>query len=355
MKVLVGFSGGVDSAYTVHLLKSAGHDVECAILVMHEFTELEMAQKLALELGVKLHTVDCRERFSKIVKENFTSEYMKGRTPNPCIICNEHVKFKCLYDYAIKSGFDRISTGHYARLYKATENGYEPYDALLGYDGESQVRVGVAFDITKDQSYMLWRVPVYILRSLVLPLANIEKQSIKEKAVGLLPSLSGNKESQEICFIKEGSYADYIEAKCGKSPEGDFVDTEGNKLGRHSGIIRYTVGQRKGLGISAGGRLFVTKIDAAKNEITLSLEDKYYSKVQLSDVIIHGANSYDNSVYCSVKLRYAAKPIFARLDYISGEFLLHLNTPVRAVTAGQSAVLYDNGVVIGGGIIESAE
>lgn len=355
MKILVGFSGGVDSAYTVHLLKSAGYDVECAILVMHEFTELDMAQNLALELGVKLHTVDCSERFSKIVKENFTSEYMRGRTPNPCIICNEQVKFKCLYDYAIKNGFDRIATGHYARLYKVTDSGYEPYDALRGYDSEAQVRVGVAADITKDQSYMLWRVPEHILRSLVLPLAEVEKLTIKENAVRLSPSLSGKRESQEICFIKDGSYADYIEAKCGKSPEGDFVDTEGNKLGRHSGIIRYTVGQRKGLGISAGGRLFVTKIDAAKNEITLSLEDKYYSKVRISDVILHGRDSLDNSLYCSVKLRYAAKPIVARLDYTSGEFLLHLNTPVRAVTAGQSAVLYDNGVVIGGGIIESAE
>ena len=138
-----------------------------------EYTELESAVELASRLDVKLNVVDCQEPFSKIVKENFVEEYTKGRTPNPCIICNEQVKFKYLYEYALKSGFDAIATGHYAKLYKRTNEGFEPYDALSDYGSEAKVFVGMAEDKSKDQSYMLWRVPNHILRRLVLPLSNI--------------------------------------------------------------------------------------------------------------------------------------------------------------------------------------
>lgn len=357
MKVLVGFSGGVDSAYSVHLLKEAGYEVECATLVMHEYTELDSAVDLAARLGVKLNIIDCREPFDRIVKANFISEYTKGRTPNPCIICNEQVKFKYLYEYAVQNGFDLIATGHYARLYKAVGTELLPYDATTDYDGTAKVFVGMAEDKSKDQSYMLWRVPMHILSRLVLPLANAEKREIKEKISHLLPTLEGKRESQEICFINGGDYADYIEQRLGKSPKGSFIDESGNILGVHEGIIRYTVGQRKGLGISAKGRLFVTKIDADRNEITLSLEDKYYSYVRLSDVILYGERVAEISspIQCSVKLRYAQKPISATVTSDQSGFVINLDTPVRAVTAGQSAVFYDNGVVIGGGIIESAE
>ena len=355
MRVLVGISGGVDSAYCVKLLKDRGYDVECAILIMHEYTEVNEAKAVAEKLGVRLHTVDCRKQFSEIVKENLVDEYLRARTPNPCILCNEKVKFKYLYDYAMEQGFDAIATGHYAALYVKEGDSYLPYEPSAANASLGSVLVGVGQDTKKDQSYMLWRVPEYILRKLILPLSALKKEDIISETERLIPSLSGKRESQEICFLKDLSYADYIETKRGKSEKGNFIDSEGRIIGRHDGIIRYTVGQRKGLGVSASSRLFVTDINPKTNEITLSSEDKLYSKAYLSEVRLYGNICTDKEIPISVKLRYSQRTAPAILRVNGDRATLILLSPQRAVTPGQSAVFYDGNIVVGGGIIDEAE
>ena len=241
MRILVGISGGVDSAYAAKKLLSEGHEVEGAVLIMHDFTELDAAREAASSVGIRLHEIDCQDAFGQI-KDNFVSEYVSGRTPNPCIICNERVKFKTLYDFAMENGFDAIATGHYARLVET----------------EGRFALATPEDMRKEQTYMLYRLPQSILSKLVLPLAEGTKTEIREQAMEQGISAANRSDSQEICFLPEGNHTEYIESVAGKCPEGNFVDNEGKILGRHKGIIHYTVGQRKGLGISLGERAFVT-------------------------------------------------------------------------------------------------
>ena len=258
MRILLGLSGGFDSAYAALKLKKQGHEVSGAILIMHEYTDVAGAESCAEKLGIPLYTIDCSEVFNSVVKTNFVDEYKNARTPNPCILCNERVKFRCLYDFAIENGFDAIATGHYANV-QEIENGEE-----------MRYTVSAAADQSKDQTYMLYRLPQDILSKLVLPMGDEMKSELRANAPEELVSVSEKAESQEICFIPDGDYASYIEALTGVFPKGNFVDDEGRLLGTHNGIIRYTVGQRKGLGVSASSRLFVTDIDPVKNEIKLS-------------------------------------------------------------------------------------
>ena len=343
MKILVGISGGVDSAYAAIKLMREGHEVEGAVLVMHDYTELDAAKSVAEEIGIRLHVIDCRERFEAVTR-SFVDEYCNARTPNPCIICNPLVKFRCLYDFATRHGFDRIATGHYARV--------EAYEC----DGAVRYTLVRADDSKKDQTYMLYRLPQQILASLILPLADDKKSEVRRSVADEALSVADRRDSQEICFIPDGDYASYIESVRGKFPTGDFITPDGRKIGEHKGLIRYTIGQRKGLGVAAGQRIFVTNIDPVANTVTLSTEAEATDTVLASDIVFSGVPEArageKRTVY--VKLRYTA-PLQEAVAVFDGEggARLTLTAPQRAVTPGQSAVMYDeNGRILCGGFID---
>ena len=341
MKILVGLSGGLDSTYAALKLIKEGHEVEGAVAVMHEFAETESAREAADVLGIKLHVIDATEEF-KAVKENFISEYSAGRTPNPCVMCNPLAKFRVLADFAVKNGFDKIATGHYAKVV-TRENG-----------GTKRYTLERAKDSRKDQTYMLHRLTQDVLSMLCLPLSDEVKTEVREKALKEGLKAAEKKESQEICFIPDGDYASYIEDIAGRFPEGNFVLEDGRVLGRHKGIIRYTVGQRKGLGVSYGERIFVSRIDAESNSIVLSCEGSYTDKVLVKDIVFSGMPVPEGREErrVSVKLRYLAKPVYATAIFDGeGGAILRLDTPEKAVTPGQSAVMYDGDVLLAGGFI----
>lgn len=342
MKILLGMSGGLDSTYAALKLIEEGHTVEGAVLVMHDYTEVDAAKVAAGELNIPLHIIDCRNSFEKCVVQNFVNEYLSARTPNPCIICNSEIKFRFLHDYAVNNGFDRIATGHYARI--------EEYEA----DGEKRYAILRAKDTRKDQTYMLWRLPQDILSRIVFPLADDEKQDVKTKAKEKKITAADMGESQEICFIPTGDYADFIEKRSKPMVCGNFIDTDGNVLGTHKGIARYTVGQRKGLGISAGQRVFVTEINPTDNTVTLSANEVLEDTVFISGIVFSGIKELHvgEEITLSVKLRYLAKPVECSLKYLGeGKGIVRLAVAQRAVTPGQSAVFYQNDRLVLGGFI----
>ena len=335
MRILVGMSGGVDSSYVAMKLIAEGHCVEGALLIMHEYVDVTAAESAAEKIGIPLHVIDCREKFDKIVKSDFVNEYKNGRTPNPCIVCNPKIKFRALCDYAKEHGFDRIATGHYARLTELPSGHHA---------------IAVAEDKRKDQSYMLYRLPEDVLSMLMLPLGESRKSDIRSELSEAGLSELDRKDSQEICFIPEGSYAEYVEAEMGTPEKGEFVDKQGRVLGIHEGIARYTIGQRKGLGISLGTRAFIVDIDPVTNRITLDTEPILSDAFMVRDaVMVEGFSSgeYD------VKIRYAAEAVKGSVGWIDGtRAVVQLCRPVKSITPGQSAVFYKDGIVVGGGVIE---
>lgn len=340
MKIVVGLSGGLDSAFTAYTLKNEGHSVEGLCLVMHDYTDVEGAKRVAELLDIKLHTLDCRDTFKKHVISNFISEYSSGHTPNPCTVCNRYVKIAQLCNFARENGFDKAATGHYAKIF---------------FDQQSQrYCIEKGSDERKDQSYMLWYLTQEQLSTLYFPLSDITKEEIRKQAAATpFAHLADAKESQEICFIPDNDYAGYIEREKGKFPQGNFVDAEGKVLGRHKGIIHYTVGQRKGLGIALGAPAYITNIDPVKNTVTVEKMSDVQSNAltavnlngQLFDVKEGGEYTLD------VKIRYAAKPMTAKVKITDEKAIVTFEAPVRAVTPGQSAVFYQNNKIAFGGTI----
>ncbi|MBR2930695.1 MAG: tRNA 2-thiouridine(34) synthase MnmA [Clostridia bacterium] len=341
MKMIVGMSGGVDSSYTARKLLSEGNEVIGAFLAMHGFAEADAAQNAASRIGIELYTLDCMERFDSVVKANFVGEYLAGRTPNPCIICNPNVKFSSLLELSDRLGADKIATGHYARV--ITTDKY----------GTVKKLIAMANDRSKDQSYMLYRLTPEIIDKLYLPLGEMTKSEVRDELTRLGLSDLDKKDSQEICFIPDDDYVSYIESKVGRSEAGSFIDEEGRVLGRHSGIINYTVGQRKGLGISLGERMFVTEIDAKANTVRLGRRPTESDRVELFNMVMHvPAEVVEGLDTLSVKLRYAQSTVPCRIRFMQGgRAELILSEPARSVTPGQSAVVYDGETVVCGGII----
>ena len=341
-RILVGMSGGVDSAYCAMKLIRMGYSVEGAFLIMHSDSELKYAEATARDLGIPLHVLDCRELFDRTVKTNFAREYSRGRTPNPCVICNEQVKLRRLYDHARSLGIDRIATGHYARVTLLPNGRYT---------------VAVADDLSKDQSYMLSRLPQDILSSLVLPMSDEHKRDVRREAAEERLCSADRPDSMEICFIEQGRYTDYLESVLGPSAEGDFVDGEGRVLGRHKGIVHYTVGQRKGLGISLGARAFVRAINPMTNRVELCLTSPGVEYVELDQPTFLGYQPIEDGecFAATVKLRYSASmiPCKVRIDKRDEDYSVRitLDTPVPFVTPGQSAVVYSDGAVLLSGFI----
>lgn len=340
-KVLLGMSGGIDSTYAVVKLRTLGYEVEGAILKMSEHTDIAAAERAAEVLGVKLHIVDCTEDFRTHVVENFVSEYLRARTPNPCIVCNREVKFRKLCECAKALGIGTVSTGHYAHILRDGETG--------------RYYIAKGKDARKDQSYVLWRLSQEELAMLYFPLADDVKTEVKQLSKEMeLPSAE-LKESQEICFIPSNDHAAYIEEYMGKKiPSGNFVDKEGRVLGKHKGVVRYTIGQRKGLGISLGKHAFVTKIDSEAGTVTLGDEcDLFLREFDIDNLVFqkreYGAGESERMY---VKIRYAAQPVLCTVKFNENGAHVILDEPARAVTPGQSAVFYDEqGIVLGGFIL----
>lgn len=340
MKILLGMSGGLDSTYAALKLLREGHSVEGAVLVMHEYTDTSSAEAAAHSLGIPCHVIDCKNEFQSSVVSNFISEYLAGRTPNPCIICNSEVKFSFLLKYAQENGFDGIATGHYAKIVKKG----------------SRYAISMASDPKKDQSYMLWRLSQHVLSKLYFPLAEDTKQEVRAAAQNVGLYAADKEESQEICFVPDGDYAAYIESVKGQSPKGNFVTKDGKVLGEHNGIIRYTVGQRKGLGIAFGSRVFITDINPFDNTIVLSDVDEKRSEFLVSDIKFSGIEELrvGQKIRLNVKIRYLAPPVECTLEYLGhGLGSVVMDQPQRALTPGQSAVFYDGKDLVAGGFISS--
>ena len=339
MRYLVGMSGGLDSTYAAYLLLQDGHDVAGAWLRMDDASSPDTAYESARQLGISCLTVDARPLFEREVIAPFCDAYRRAETPNPCILCNAAVKFACLYETAREGGYDRIATGHYARL--------------VCRDG--RYTLARAQDAKKDQTYMLWRLSQEILSHLDFPLSALTKDAVRASARQAGFTASDLPESQEICFLHDGDYASYIEERTGKMPEGDFVTEDGRVVGRHKGILHYTVGQRRGLGVALGERMFISRIDSATNRIVLSRVteigcDRFYVR----DMHFTGlaGERKGELLSCLVKHRYAAHPVPCTLRFTGGGYgEVTAEMPLRSVTPGQSAVFYDGDVMLCGGFI----
>ncbi len=330
-KILIGMSGGLDSSYTALLYKDAGYEVAGAVLRMSAETDVTAAQTAAAEIGIPLHVIDATKAFDTYVKSYFVAEYANGRTPNPCVMCNRYVKIERLCDFARENGFDCVSTGHYARIRRDADTG--------------RFYVQAADDKRKDQSYMLWMLSQEQISMLRTPLADRDKTGIRDAARDRGLTAAGAKESQDICFLPDGNYIPFVESRCGTFPPGDFIDENGNAVGRHGGIIRYTVGQRKGLGIALGHPVFVTKIDPDTNTVHLAPSGgEYMETVTLRDAVFQKLPQTAMRVGMRVmaKIRYAAKPAAATVAALAENMpTLRFETAQRAVTPGQSCVVYD--------------
>ncbi len=337
-KILLGMSGGLDSTYSVVALREQGYEVIGAVLKMSDETDLSAAQTAARELDVPLHTVDCTERFREIVIGDFLHEYAAARTPNPCVICNRYVKIEMLCELARELGISRVATGHYADIGRSE-------------DGRFYIRA--AADVRKDQSYVLWRLTQEQLSMLAFPLSSREKREVRDLASELSLPNADAKESQEICFIADDDYVAYVENALGKFPEGDFVDGDGKIVGRHRGIIHYTIGQRKGLGLSMGRPVFVSAIDPEQGTVTVSDEEKIFTTRLVCDTLNFQrlGPMRSGSIRAAGKIRYGARAISATVCFDGDRAEVFFDTPVRAVTPGQSAVFYDGEGVLFGGII----
>ena len=338
-KILLGMSGGIDSTYSVVELRKQGYEVCGAFLKMTEDSDVDSAKRAAEALGVPLTVVDCAERFREIVIGDFLSEYAAARTPNPCVICNRHVKIEMLCRTAREMGIEAVATGHYTDI---------------GFDaGTGRYFIKKARDARKDQSYVLWRLTQEQLSMLTFPLSLLDKSSIKEEAKTLALPNADAPESQEICFVPSDDYVSYIEERLGKFPAGDFIDENGKKIGTHKGIIHYTIGQRKGLGLSLGKPAFVTAIDPHTNTVTVTSEEKVFTdriSCHTLNFMALAPGDY-GALYAEGKIRYAAKPERARVVISGDRAEVFFEHPVRAATPGQSAVFYDEDKILFGGII----
>ena len=353
-RVVVAMSGGVDSSTTAWLLKEKGYEVIGATMCigMTDKTQggparccgvadIEDARRVALELGIPFYVFHLREEFEKEVVQYFCDEYAKGKTPNPCILCNEKVKFGSFLKRALELEADFIATGHYARL---------DFDEKMGH---YFLRKGV--DLKKDQSYVLFSLTQDQFRHTLFPLGELRKEEVRKKALQRGLRVHDKPESQEVCFIQESSYHSFLSERFEKSFEpGPMIDRKGNVLGRHKGIPFYTIGQRRGLRLARGKPLYVIGIDREKNTIIIGEEEEVYGDT----FIVESVNwivPWERIPFhqTQVKIRYNHPGSEAGLSSrAEGELEVKFKSPQKAITPGQAAVFYDGDTVLGGGWIK---
>ena len=354
-RVLVGMSGGIDSSAVCIMLQEQGYEIVGVTMrtwdVASQFKTPEQeepdfileARALAERLGIEHHVADVREEFKQVIVKYFIDEYMQGRTPNPCVMCNPLFKERILCEWADKTGCAWISTGHYCRLEERNSNRY-----IVAGD-----------DMTKDQSYFLWRLPQEILRRFLFPLGNYTKQEVREylEEKGFEAKAKGG-ESMEVCFI-EGDYRDFLRQQIPdidtKIGPGFFVDNKGVKIGQHKGFPYYTIGQRKGLGIALGHPAHVLRINAEKNTVMLGTANELKTEYMLvEDAMITDMKELLECPNLTVRIRYRSKPIPCRvLPLEDGKMLVRFLGEASSIAPGQSAVFYDGQRVLGGAFIAS--
>ncbi|WP_122789008.1 tRNA 2-thiouridine(34) synthase MnmA [Intestinibacillus sp. Marseille-P6563] len=336
-KVVLGLSGGVDSAVAASLLREQGYEVHGLFLELGLGGEAE-AQKVADAVGIPLYIAHRAQELEEHVCRYFAEEYQHARTPNPCVMCNPTVKFRALADYADSIGAQYLATGHYARI---------------GWDAEGRALLQRARS-PKDQTYMLHRLPRAILERCLFPLGEAaDKDAVRALAQEREIPNAQKKDSMDVCFIPDGDWCGWLERRGVQLPEGNFVDPDGNILGRHKGIHQYTVGQRKGLGVAASGRLFVHELRPETNEVVLSLEDVFRKEIIVRQVN-YCAPEYaqDGPFACEVRVRYSKHADRATVYPDGTDARIVFDDAVRAPAAGQAAVFYDGDTVIGGGFID---
>ncbi len=354
-KVLVAMSGGVDSSVAAVLMVDGGYEVCGATLKLFDnediglkpsrtccsLDDVEDAKSVAFKLGFPHYTFNFKEEFINKVINKFGQVYKEGRTPNPCIDCNRYIKFEKLIEKALVLGYDKVVTGHYARIEFNEESG--------------RYLLRKSQDPTKDQTYVLYSLNQEQLAHTMFPMEGITKVEARKIAEERDLINARKPDSQDICFVPDGDYEKFLREELNiYAGEGNFVDLEGNILGRHKGHIHYTIGQRKGLGIALGKPLYVVKINAKENEVVLG-EDKdlYTEEMIVSDLNMIMMEKLEEEMEVEVKTRYsqsATKAIIRPLE--NGKIHARFLAPIRAVTPGQAAVFYKGDYVVGGGTIE---
>ena len=352
-KVMIGMSGGVDSSVAAFLLQKESFEVIGATMKLYKNEDIDFvsektccslddvldAKSVCARLGIRHYTLNMTDDFKKEVIERFISAYQNGFTPNPCIDCNRYMKFSKMLHKAQELDIDYVATGHYARIEK---------------QGDRYI-LKKAVDLSKDQSYVLYSLTQEQLKMTKFPLGNYTKQQVREIAEENGFVNARKHESQDICFVPDGDYSKFIEYYTGKTyPCGDFVDMNGKRLGEHKGIIRYTIGQRRGLGLALPASMYVVEKDVDNNKVILGFNDDLFKKeVNVKNISFTACDGLDKPERLCAKIRYNQKEQPATVTQTDeNHFKIVFDEPQRAITKGQAAVLYDGDTVVGGGTIE---
>lgn len=351
MKAIIAMSGGVDSSVAAFLIKNKGYECIGATMKLYDnddinissertccsLDDIEDARAVANRLSIPYYVFNFKDEFREKVIDKFISTYENGGTPNPCIDCNRYLKFKKLFQRMKELEYDYVVTGHYAQVVE--ENGW--YYLKKGKD------------LSKDQSYVLYSLTQEQLSHILFPLGEYSKSEIREIAEKQNFVNADKKDSQDICFVPDGDYASFIEHFTGKKyPDGDFVDINGNVIGRHNGIIRYTNGQRKGLGVAFGRPMYVCDKNIKDNTVTLCTNEELFSDELVANDFNFLIPNPEKELRCRAKVRYNMKEQDATAYLLdNGDVKVVFDEPQRAITKGQSVVLYDNDTVLGGGTI----
>lgn len=352
-KVVVGMSGGVDSSVAAYLLKEEGYEVIGVTMQIWQkdaeadkdggccgLSAVDDARRVCQKLDIPHYVMNFRDDFKKHVIDYFLEEYQNARTPNPCIACNRYVKWESMLQKALQIGAEYIATGHYARIVQDEKTG--------------RYMLKKSKTLAKDQTYALYNLTQHQLAHTLMPLGDYTKEEVREIAAKIELAVATKPDSQEICFVPDDNYAGYIEEETGqKAKPGSFLNKNGKVIGKHKGIIHYTIGQRKGLGLSLGKPVFVTKINPKDNTVTVGDNEELFTTTVFANKLqFMPFEKLEGELSCSAKIRYSHQPSPCKIKRIDEETVVcEFEEKQRAITPGQAIVFYDEEIVLGGGTI----